>query len=80
MKSIAITKDETLMLKGIAIVMMLSHHLFPHLPNIGTLPLYLLIFGKVCVAIFVLLSGYGLGMSYQQVDDRAEGGAAMPCC
>lgn len=64
-----LTKNDTNFLKGIAIVLMLLHHLFyvrqelyddvllyghHNLVNeIGQ-------FGKVCVAIFVFLSGYGL--------------------
>ncbi|OWF77582.1 hypothetical protein B4900_16125 [Yersinia rohdei] len=67
------TKKETNYIKGIAIILMLMHHLFafpdriPHdatiinsLPFIGAnVDSYLANFGKICVAIFLFISGYG---------------------
>ncbi|WP_222422519.1 acyltransferase family protein, partial [Yersinia rohdei] len=67
------TKKETNYIKGIAIILMLMHHLFafpdriPHDANIiNSLPFiganvdnYLANFGKICVAIFLFISGYG---------------------
>ncbi|WP_145534968.1 acyltransferase family protein, partial [Yersinia thracica] len=68
-----ITKNESNYIKGIAIILMLTHHLFafpdrvPYDANIiNSLPFigasvdnYLANFGKICVAIFLFMSGYG---------------------
>lgn len=59
-----LTKEDTLFLKGIALVLLLAHHLFYEqtgfyadfrgvVHEIG-------LFSKLCVAIFVFLSGYGI--------------------
>ena len=66
-----LTKEDTFQLKGIAILLLLFHHLFYinnglyNDWNIGPIPLIQTIgrFCKVCVAIFVFLSGYGLAIS-----------------
>lgn len=74
-------KDDTLTLKGVAILLLLSHHLF--FQNAGLyydIQLwenhYLLqeigIMSKVCVSIFVFLSGYGLAVG-------AEKKGGIPC-
>lgn len=68
-KIFSLTIDDTLFLKGVAIVLMLLHHLFYvrqelyddiHLFGHHYLVNEIGQFGKVCVAIFVFLSGYGL--------------------
>ena len=46
--------------KGIALLLLLWHHLFFQNPEVGVLAYRLARLAKVCVAIFVLLSGYGL--------------------
>ena len=75
MTGFAISRATSEWLKGIAILLMLAHHLFglPMLiepPNSYTmlipgLPLEYWIgrFGKICVAVFLLLSGYGFTVS-----------------
>lgn len=68
------TKKDTSAVKGIAVLMLLCHHL-----GMGILEppldwrndsLYTIIatLSKVCVAIFILLSGYGLNESYKKWD------------
>lgn len=69
-------KRQTNIAKGIAVLMLLWHHLFYNDPErydrfvsmfyIGDIPLeaYLSMFCKVCVAVFLVLSGYGLYKSY----------------
>ena len=63
-------KEETLICKGIAIIMMYIHHLFYPIDWYQEYPLNLIIFNeyqitqiaylcKICVAIFVFLTGYG---------------------
>lgn len=69
-EDISFSKEDTLMLKGIAICMMLFHHLFgfpERIPNeildislMGeNLSYYLASFFKLCVMIYVFLGGYG---------------------
>lgn len=75
-------KRETAIVKGAAVVLMLVHHLFyqeEYLENcIFLLPHEkegLLLFGqlsKVCVALFVLLSGYGLYKSWENLEGRTR--------
>lgn len=70
-----LSKDNSLILKGGAILMMLIHHLFyiqnglfddVHLFGNHYLVQEVGIFCKLCVAIFVFLSGYGLMISYKR--------------
>lgn len=74
-----ITREKSLYLKCFAILLMLIHHLFifsDRLPEGGYISLFSLQgltieqflggFGKVCVCIFLFLSGYGLYISYYQ--------------
>lgn len=49
--------------KGVALVLLLWHHLFYLHPEYGFLVRVTSLAAKVCVAIFVLLSGYGLAAS-----------------
>lgn len=69
------SKKETNFCKGIAIILMLFHHLFVdstqyHGINVNFFPLtegrvyYLALTAKICVAVFVFLSGYGLTATY----------------
>lgn len=71
------TKKETDFCKGIAIILMLFHHLFndyqeyagftvSYWPFSGDRLTYLALLSKVCVAIFVFLSGYGLAATYKE--------------
>ena len=63
-----LTKDDTTVVKGIALLLLLAHHLF-YIDN-GLYDEYTLFgtgivqalgrFSKVCVALFVFLSGYGI--------------------
>lgn len=66
-------------IKGIAILLMLAHHLFglptlirepsSYIATIPGVPLDYWIgrFGKICVSVFLLLSGYGLALRMAQV-------------
>lgn len=53
-----ITKEESLQLKGVAVLLLLFHHFFYYSEN--ALLQSLIGISKSCVAIFVFLSGYGL--------------------
>ncbi len=79
-----LTKDHTKMLHGLAILMMLYHHLFSTPEALGTEYVSVLNFGsvnielkmawffKICVAIYAFTSGYGLsrGLSGINVTDK----------
>lgn len=77
MFSIYLSKQDSLILKGIALLMLLCHHLFyptqMELFDDYSIPILnqgvVLTIGmcsKICVAIFVFLSGYGLTVSAQE--------------
>lgn len=61
--------QDTSVIKGIAIVAMICHHVFQY-PSHGveyTGVLYAIgVLGKVCVALFLFCSGYGLTVQYQK--------------
>lgn len=66
-----LSKQDTSILKGIAIIAMLMHHLWG-CPPAGIEPYtgvlgFLGGLGKVCVAIFLFCSGYGLSVGYEKV-------------
>jgi len=77
-------KRQTNIAKGVAILLMLWHHLFYDNPDnydmytsflwIGDKPLvaYLANFAKVCVAIFCILSGYGMFKSFESYIKKNE--------
>jgi len=73
--SLSLTKDQSLILKCIAICAMLWHHLFAYVPSSVSLEFNPFVttlgeIGKVCVAIFLFVSGYGL---FKQYDKLVEG-------
>lgn len=76
-KETYISKEQTLQIKGIAILLMLWLHLFikpdhfadlTPLLSIGQYPLahYLSRFGGACVSMYIFLSGYGLWIVYRR--------------
>lgn len=72
-KSVALSLHDTSVLKGIAICAMLWHHLFFKHPEYGYVVYHIAQLGKVCVAIFLFLSGYGLTVQFKNnVDIDAE--------
>lgn len=73
------SRDDTKLVKGFAIILMLYHHLFAYpaerlQPGVSYTPLLtfttvdsamlLGLFGKLCVALFLFLGGYGTWASY----------------
>lgn len=58
-------KQDTLALKGIAIIAMLCHHVYGSATD-SSVFVWLGELGKVCIAIFVFCSGYGLSASYPE--------------
>ncbi len=61
----SISKQDTLVIKGFAICAMLWHHLFSQGGDYCTFTLFLAQIGKVCVSLFLFLSGYGITTQYQ---------------
>jgi len=65
------SKDDTLLIKGVAICLMLLHHLFYENQEYGAVIFQIARFGKVCVALFIFLSFYGLTIQYQKIQNNA---------
>ena len=84
------TKEHTMQMKGIAIIILLFHHCFLNVQRWATVPYeklattkgwgyypisfapfsshtiqYLASFSKICVAMFVFMTGYGMWVSYE---------------
>ena len=78
MGSISLSRQDTSILKGVAICAMLFHHLYCYPPECveqytGFL-FYLGVLGKVCVSIFLFCSGYGLTSQFSIQEDRSPKG------
>ena len=58
--------DETQIVKAFAIIAMLTHHLFYEHAEFGSTVVSIGIIGKICVFLFVFLSGYGMAASFPQ--------------
>lgn len=65
--SFCLTLHDTAILKGLAICAMLVHHLFYELPAYGYVVWHCALLGKVCVAIFLFLSGFGLTFQFGKI-------------
>ena len=65
-----ITLDETWIIKAFAIMAMLVHHLFFDQPSFGPTMVNIGMIGKICVALFVFLSGYGMAASFPKVQQN----------
>lgn len=70
------SKEYTLFVKGIAIVILCWHHLYWHdvsmpisITNTNFIDLSTTL-TKVCVALFTILSGYGINESYNRANDK----------
>lgn len=58
--------NSTNTLKGVAVLLLLWHHLAAYALDVGQFTALIGIYGKVCVAMFVFISGYGLQSSQRQ--------------
>lgn len=65
-----LSKNDTQSIKGIAILLMLWHHLFLTSPEYGAFASSFAIVSKICVALFLLVSGYGLTKQYDLIEKR----------
>ena len=62
-----LSKADTTAIKGIAILLMLWHHLFLNTMTYGAFAHSLAVVFKVCVALFLFVSGYGLTKQYSKL-------------
>ena len=65
-----LTIDDTSIIKGIAICLMLWHHLFYQHSEYGWFVHQTAHFGKVCVSLFLFVSAYGLTVQYGKVYEK----------
>lgn len=84
MKRIQFSKQKSLALKGVAIVMMMFHHCFipgrfaESIYNVNFWPLNanrvirIALFFKICVSIFAFISGYGLMASFEKLYEKEQ--------
>lgn len=75
-----LTPADTLMLKGVAICLMLWHHLFEGARDIGGWTWWLGRHGNICVALFLFLSGYGMTAQYGKLFAQNRFGATACAC
>lgn len=79
------TIETTFTVKGIAMILMIIHHFFTpnsinFMSNLSTsFDLKLGIFGKICVAIFTVLSGYGLAKRCNEAGLNVESYIIQKC-
>lgn len=70
----SLSNQDTARLKGIAIIAMLAHHVLQYPPagfEYGSLLTAIGVIGKVCVAIFLFCSGYGLFAQFSKLMDNS---------
>lgn len=67
--SCVLSADDSKLIKGVAICLMLWHHLFPNALYSGgsSAVVFMAAVGKVCVSLFLLMSGYGLACQYSKL-------------
>ena len=64
-----ISKGDTTAIKGIAILLMLWHHLFLSTDEYGAWANSFAAIAKVCVALFLFVSGYGLTKQFSKLEE-----------
>ena len=88
MSSYQFSKEDTLCVKALAVMLMMIHHLFGFpeklqegvsFMSLSTLSSGHTVmslagnFGKLCIALFMILSGYGMYCSYRNNPDNMTG-------
>ena len=58
-----LTAEDSKVAKGGAVLLLLWHHLFYMHPEYGWFVHWTACYAKICVAMFLILSGYGLANS-----------------
>lgn len=77
MAAFSLSRQDTSIMKGIAICAMLLHHLYASpitesIESYGGLLRWIGIVGKVCVSIFLFCSGYGMSVQYRKVESWSD--------
>ena len=77
MAAYSLSRQDTSIMKGIAICAMLLHHLYAcpitdGIESYGGFLKWIGIFGKVCVSIFLFCSGYGMSIQYRKVESWSD--------
>lgn len=65
-----ISPNDTNIIKGFAICFMLCHHLFLGHGDFGLFFNQIALIGKTCVALFVFVSGYGMAIQFEQLEQN----------
>lgn len=77
----SLSKVDTSALKGIAILAMLCHHMYGYPPEgvdpYSGIQLWLGVLGKVCVALFLFCSGYGMAKQYSLLPHNTNIGVQL---
>lgn len=79
--ALSFTKEDTLVMKGIAVILMLDHHLFLNEDRYGGygvqffplsehLTAFIAKYGKICVGVFAFITAYGLTLSYRKMMEQ----------
>lgn len=66
-----LTQEQTSAIKGLAILCMLWHHLFLDTLDYGSFVNGLAVLGKVCVCLFLFVSGYGLTKQFDKIEKHS---------
>ena len=72
MSSSFFNKTHTEIAKGLAVILLLWHHLYYMHPEYGWLVYHTAKYSKVCVHIFLILSGYGLFFSMRKLEQKGK--------
>jgi len=76
----SLSPEDTRLLKGVAICLMLWHHLFDGARDLGGWTWWWGRHGNICVAMFLFLSGYGMAAVYgSRLAGRGFFGEAVRC-
>lgn len=82
MRNFELTKDDSNLIKGVAVLFLLFHHLFYDFTVLEKYQISSLaglenlnkfgIFSKICLCLFVFVSGYGLSKAYEKNNDMSK--------
>lgn len=73
-----LTLQDSFLIKGVAICLMLWHHLFYLHPEYGRFVQYTALLSKVCVALFLFISAYGLTIQTERKNTLSKNKLLKP--
>lgn len=70
--TLSLSSKDTRIIKGVAICLMLWHHLFPNALYSGgsSAVVFMAAVGKICVSLFLLMSGLWFGLPVFKANNR----------